>query len=44
MDHREFNLEESFSSAFFDKLIKISNIKVSKKSSLSQEATGLAPW
>jgi len=42
MDRREFKLEESSSSAFFDVLMKISNINVSKKSSLSQEAARLA--
>jgi putative transposase len=41
-DHREFKLEENSSSTFLDLLINVNGIKASKKSSLSQEAAGLA--
>jgi transposase len=40
-DHREFKLEENSSSTFLNLLTSINGIKVSKKSSLSQEAAGL---
>jgi len=43
MDCRDIKLEENVSSTFFDLLINIGGIKVSKMCSMSQEATGLAP-